>query len=517
MTSTDPIWTADVRTAAYEKPTADLTCDVCVVGAGIAGLTTAYQLAQSGQSVIVLDAKPRLANGETAATTAHLASAIDDRFARVKSVRGADAVGLAYRSHRAAIDFIEGVTRTEGIECDFRRVDGFLFPHDAEGRELLAEEQKVCDEAAIPCERVSTMSFLQFRFGPALRFPDQGQFHPLKYLSGLAKASQARGVRFFANARVEKVTGGSPAVVQVQNGPTVRAKAVVVATNTPLNGGVFVNMRIAAYATYAIAARIPARPDAPALLWDTADPYHYVRTQPIDAQSSWLIVGGEDHKTGQAEDQLDRWERLESWARNRFPAVEEVKYRWDGEVFETPDGLGLIGPEPGSENVFIVTGDSGMGMTHGTIAGLMLPDLIAGRPHPWAGLYAPNRLPLRAMGTMMTESLNMAGQMRDWMTGSDVSEPGEIPRNGGAVVRRGLTKHAVHCRADGTLCELSAVCPHMGGIVRWNAADETWDCPLHGSRFTAEGKLLHGPATDDLAPAGAELAAATVDDQAVPT
>lgn len=517
MTSTDPIWTTDVRTAAFDKLNADVTCDVGVVGAGIAGLTTAYQLALAGQSVVVLDGKPRVVNGESCATTAHLASAIDDRFARVKSVRGAEAVGLAYRSHHAAIDHIEEVARTEGIACDFHRVDGFLFPHDADGREMLAEEQKVCEEASIPCERVDTTTFLQFRFGPALRFPDQGQFHPLKYLNGLAKAAQARGVRFFTNTRVEKVTGGRPAEVKVQNGPTVRAKAVVVATNTPLNGGVFVNMRIAAYATYAIAARIPMRAAAPVLLWDTADPYHYVRTQPLDTESAWLIVGGEDHKAGQADDQAERWERLESWTRNRFPAVEAVQHRWDGEVFETPDGLALIGPEPGSENVFIVTGDSGMGMTHGTIAGLMLPDLIAGRSHPWAELYSPSRLPLRAMGTMMTESLNMAGQMRDWVTGSDVSEPGEIPRNGGAVVRRGLTKHAVHCRADGTLCELSAVCPHMGGLVRWNAADETWDCPLHGSRFSAEGKVLHGPATDDLTPAGAELATVAVEDHPVPT
>ena len=185
--------------------------------------------------------------------------------------------------------------------------------------------------------------------------------------------------------------------------------------------------------------------------------------------------------------------------RQRFPMIREVRFRWSGQVMETIDGLAFIGRNPLDEpNVFIVTGDSGMGMTHGTIAGVLLTDLIFGRENPWATLYDPSRKTWRALGRFAGENLNVARQYGDWLTGGDVGSSAQIAPGAGAVIRRGLTKMAVYRDEQGALHERSAVCPHLGGIVHWNDAEKTWDCPCHGSRFNRVGGVLSGPANRDL-------------------
>ena len=504
MTSTDPVWAEVPLERAAVRLDSDLTCDVCIVGAGIAGLTIAYRLVKMGKAVVVLEGKSKIASGESFATTAHLASYIDDGFDHVRSVRGADAVRAAHASHAAAIDFIEATAKAERIECDFLRVPGYLFPGADGGTTSIDREEKLAREHGIAVERLAQVPFERSGGSPCLRFPDQGQFHPLKYLTGLAGAIHDLGGAIHTDEQVESVKGGRSAVIATQRGRTIRADAVVIATNTPINSGVRTNMRLAPYTTYVIAGKIPPGSVEAGLYWDTEDPYHYVRTQRTESGSEWLIVGGEDHKTGQADDRVERWSRLEAWARKRFPALGRIDHRWDGQVIETLDGLGLIGPEPGGEaNVFIASGDSGMGMTHGTLAGLILPDLIAGRTNPWAELYSPSRLPIAAIKTLVTENANMAAQYADYATSGDISSAEELAPGTGAVVRRGLAKVAVYRTKEGATCEMSAVCPHMGGIVHWNASDERWECPLHGSTFSAQGEVLHGPATKGLSPIAA--------------
>jgi nitrite reductase/ring-hydroxylating ferredoxin subunit len=216
-----------------------------------------------------------------------------------------------------------------------------------------------------------------------------------------------------------------------------------------------------------------------------------------------LIVGGEDHKTGQADDADARHARLEAWARRWFPAARDVAYRWSGQVMETVDGLAYIGRNPHDEpNVYIATGDSGMGMTHGTIAGMLITDLILGRDNPWATLYNPGRQTVRATVEWLGENLNVMRQYGDWLTAGEVRSADEVAPGSGAVLRRGLHKVAVHRDDQGAIHELSATCPHLGCIVHWNDAEKTWDCPCHGSRFDRLGKVINGPANQDLAPDG---------------
>lgn len=481
----------------------DLRADVAIVGGGIAGLSTAYLLARTGRAVVVLDAG-RLGAGMTAMTTAHLSNAIDDRYVEIERLHGENGARLAAQSHTAAIDRIETIVRDEQVACDFERLDGFLVLGEGDDERLLDDELAAARRAGLHAVRKLEKAPLPSADGrPCLRFPGQGQFHPLQYLAALARGVERLGGRLFTGSHVEHVQGGASAHVLCR-GHRVSADVIVVATNTPVNDRVALHTRQSAYVTYALAARIPRGVVPRALFWDTEDPYHYVRTQPLpdDEQHELLVVGGEDHKTGQATDTLQRHERLQAWARVRFPMLGPVEHAWSGEVMETIDGLAHIGRNKhDDENVLVATGDSGMGMTHGTIAGILLTDLVLGRPNPWAALYDPGRHRPRASRTYLGETLNMAAQYRDWLTAGEISSTDEVEPGEGAILRRGLRKVAVHRAEDGTLHELSAVCPHLGGIVRWNASERTWDCPCHGSRFAATGEVIHGPANRGLSPA----------------
>lgn len=487
----------------------DLHVDVCVVGAGIAGLSTAYVLGRAGKRVAVLD-DGAIGGGQTQQTTAHLVNALDDRYFHLEKMHGLDGARLAAESHSAAIDQIESVATNESIACDFQRLDGFLFVPPGDSLDILERERGAAQRAGINVERMERVPYDSFDLGPCLRFPRQAQFHPWKYLRGLVLAIARDGGSIFTETHAKSVEGGTPAKIKTNQGPTVTADFVVVATNTPVNDLVAIHTKQAAYLSYVIGARVPRGSIPQMLLWDTgpADhghpaPYHYVRLQedPSSTNSPYeiLIVGGEDHRTGQANDADARYARLEAWTRERFPMVESIKYHWGGQVMEPVDGLAFIGRNPAdAENVFIATGDSGNGMTHGTIAGILLSDLILGRDNPWAKLYDPSRKPMRAIGDYLKENLNTALQYSDWLSSGDVSSAAHVPAGCGAVVRSGLTKLAVYRDEHGEMHEMSATCPHLGCVVHWNQGEKTWDCPCHGSRFDSLGKVLNGPANSNL-------------------
>lgn len=503
------LWSS-VRMPKGNPLTQDTRVDVCVIGAGIAGLSTAYLLAQAGKSVAVLDDGP-IGAGQTQRTTAHLVNALDDRYFELERLHGVEGARLAAESHTAAIDQIEAISSRESIDCDFDRLDGYLFVPPGESAELLEQELEATRRAGLQnVELLQRLPYASYDFGTCLRFPRQAQFHPWKYLRGLVHAIEQKGGQIFTKTHATTVAGGPIARVETKSGPAVTADAVVVATNTPINDRVTIHTKQAAYLSYVVGLRVPLGAVPRALYWDTGAssdgrpiPYHYVRLQQMrsgrESPYEILIVGGEDHRTGQANDADLRYDRLEAWARERFPMVQQREFQWSGQVMEPVDGLAFIGPNPvDANNVFIATGDSGNGMTHGTIAGMLLTDLILGRENAWASLYDPSRKTLRSFADFAKENINTALQYATWLTSGDVQSTVEVARGSGAIVRNGLTKLAVYRDEHGELHEFSATCPHLGCVVQWNGSEKSWDCPCHGSRFNCYGQVINGPANADL-------------------
>ncbi|HLX64991.1 MAG TPA: FAD-dependent oxidoreductase [Planctomycetota bacterium] len=494
------LWAASAEMPAFKALEGSLETDVCIIGGGIAGLTTAYQLIRHGKSIVLLDDGP-LCSGMTEVTSAHLANALDVRYFEIERMHGKGGARLAAESHTAAIARIEEITANEKINCDFERLDGYLCLSPDKDEEYLDRELQAAHDAGLTSVGKVRHPPVQLYHGrPALRFPNQAAFHPLKYLSGLVKAIRRDGGKIFTQTHATEIDGGPPAKVKAGR-HSIKCGAVVVATNSPINDMFAIHTKQTGYMTYVIGVRAPIGSIPRALYWDTLSPYHYVRLQdhPHSRRSQILIVGGEDHRTGQATDTRERFLRLQAWTRERFPAAEDVEFTWAGQVMETIDGLAFIGRNPmDKENVYIVTGDSGMGLTHGTIAGMLLTDLIVGRKNPWATLYDPSRKTLGAALNYLQENLNTAVQYADWITSGDVETVDKIKPDSGAVIRRGLNKIAVYRDEKGALHECSAVCTHLGCIVHWNPAEKTFDCPCHGSRFDRFGEVMNGPANSEL-------------------
>lgn len=474
---------------------------VCVVGAGIAGLTTAYLLALEGVAVTVIDEKP-VGGGETGRTTAHLASALDDRFANLEKRHGLERTRLHFQSHAAAIDRIETAVRAERIGCDFARVDGLLFPGESNDLADLDEEYGAAVRVGVPGVERTTAALLNG--GPVadcVRFPGQARFHPLKYLYGLADACRRRGVRF-ASGRVKSLSGDGPVRAELADGRTINADAGVAATNvpSPISNWVAVYTKMAPYRSYVVAFDARAGSVRDALVWDMEDPYHYVRIQPA-GERDVVIVGGADHKAGHGPgDGKSPFAQLEAWARERYPGLGVVTHHWSGQVSEPVDGVAFIGrvPTGGHGACYAITGDSGMGMTHGTLGAMLVADLIRGRENPWTGVYDPDRGPAKGVGEFVRENLDAAGTLREYLTPGEARSADDVAPGAGALVRDGLRKLAVYKDPQGTVHRCSAVCPHLKCIVRWNETEASWDCPCHGSRFDAYGRWIMGPAVDDL-------------------
>lgn len=499
-------WVASSVPLAFQPLKKNTNTDVLIIGGGIAGLTTAYCLAKAGKSVILVE-DGYIGSGESGRTTGHATCALDDRYYSLEKMHGREKTAQIAASHMKAIAFICDTVRNESIDCNFRKVDGYLFLHPTDSKENLEREYEAARRAGVVAEMLQTIPGIAAEEGKwCIRFREQGQFHIMKYLKGLADAVIKMGGEIYTQTHATKIDyHGATA-----NGFDIKANHIVVATNSPVNDIVTMHTKQYPYRTYVIAAKVRKETLPYSLWWDTGDqdskwlpkPFHYVRLEEFDGQYDLLIAGGEDHKTGQADDEHipeeDRYNKLTDWARKRFPAMEEIVYKWSGQVLEPLDSLAFIGKNPGDENIYIVTGDSGNGITHGTLGGIIVTDLIRNRRNDWAGIYDPSRITLNTAGDYLHEAANMAAQYGDWLEKEEVESMAQIKAGEGAIVDAGMKKIAVYRDEEQKLHAFSAVCPHLGCVLRWNSDERSFDCPCHGSRFTKEGKVINGPAQSNL-------------------
>lgn len=490
----------DIEVAPNARPLqGGKECDVVVIGSGIAGISTAYELAIEGQRVIVVD-RGTIAGGITARTSAHLAPLCDDLTSAMISLRGEQVSRLFYESQAAAVDRIEEIQEREQIDCDFRRLDGYLFQALNTDSKIIEDELDAVRKVGAAVHRLVGVPFSHCERQHVLRYPRQATFHPLKYLRGLAAIIEKRGGVFYSGTIVQRVEERDDAAVRViTSGGTITARAAVVATNSPIVDRFALHTKMAPYRTYAMAFSIKRGAIPDALYWDTLDPYHYVRLQPGDERTDYLIVGGADHKSGEADDAPLRFEALEAWTRNLIPAAKEVTHRWSGQVLDTIDYAGFIGRNPGNANVYVHTGDSGQGITHGVVGSLINSALIRGEVSRWSEVYEPSRKTPAAIGNFLRENVTALKNLAEYLAPGELSSLEDLKPGHGAVIRQGTSKIAAYRDNAGTLYARSAACSHLGCHLHWNSFETCWDCPCHGSHFAVDGTPLNAPAISPLA------------------
>lgn len=479
--------------------TGDAQADVCIIGAGVAGLTTAYLLAREGRSVVVLDDGPP-GMGESLRTTAHLTAAMDDRIHVLSKKHGARKAKLVVESTLAAMDRIERICREERLEGIFRRVDGHLFLGPEDTADTLEAELRAAHEAGLTDVHLEPSAPLPWATGPCLTFPRQAEVDAGEYLAGLADAIRRMGGRIHASTHADSIEEGPPVLVKTAKG-RVECEVAVDCTNAPVFAKIPLNTKQEQFRTYVVGYEVPRGWLPRALFWDTADPYHYIRLcDRAEPGRELLLVGGEDHRTGEG-DPEESLARLEAWTRQRFQ-LESPAHRWSGQVIEPSDHLPFIGRYPGlGKNVYVITGDSGQGFTNHTIGAQLITDLVQGRRNPYQGLYSPNRQALTSLWSRLRSNSEGAAEMVKGKLGKgEVADEHDIPPGSGAILTRDGVKLACYREPSGELQECAAQCTHMGAVVQWNDLEKTWDCPWHGSRFSAKGKVINGPANKALDP-----------------
>jgi glycine/D-amino acid oxidase-like deaminating enzyme/nitrite reductase/ring-hydroxylating ferredoxin subunit len=490
----------------FEQLRENITTDVVIVGGGIAGLSIAYQLLKSGKRVALVE-DGYIGSGESGRTSAHLTNALDDRYYTLEKIFGADDTKLIAQSHTDAIRFIEYTTKTENIDCEFERVSGYLFLHPSDEEKSLQKEYEATRKAGLDVHMHDEIPGMKKMKGPCIEFRNQAQFHPIKYLKGLCKAIQEKGGQIYTLTHAQEITEKG---IVTSEGFRIDAQQIVVASNAPVNSRYILPLKQFPFRTYIIGAKIRKNKLPKALWWDTGDhevnadipPYHYVRTEQLDEHHDLLICGGEDHATGLADadntPEEERYKLLESWMKTNFN-VDEIIYRWSGQVMEPIDSLAYIGKSPmDKDNIFIATGDSGNGLTHGTIAGMLIADLINGNHNPYEHLYSPSRINMHGIQSFIKEFVPGFVSYLKHKPGNDEFKIHEIAKSEGKVVEWEGKKCGVYRDKEDFLHIVDAECSHLKCIIKWNNDEKSWDCPCHGSRFTPEGKVMNGPANKDL-------------------
>ncbi|MCC3778232.1 FAD-dependent oxidoreductase, partial [Streptomyces sp. UNOB3_S3] len=479
--------------------TSGLTVDVAVVGGGAAGLSTAWELIEAGRSVVVLEAG-RLATGSAGRATAQVTALHPLGYAGLARTRGAEAARLCARSLAEAVDRVGDIATALRAHCDLERLPAHAYTTGTTGHEDLRAEAEAARAAGLAAS-YTTDTGLPFTVTGAVRVEDQAQLHPRRYLLALAHDILARGGRLHENTRVTGLKEGTPCRVTTEHGAVVTAADVIVATHHPVLDRFLLSPRLSSRRELVVAATLPAGDDPGGMYVTGEDGGRSVRTAPYDGERRLLIVTGEGSAPGEP-DVARRFDRLVHWTAERFPNA-RILHHWTAQDHASADGVPFVGPRrPGSAHAYVATGFGGWGLSGAVMAGRLLTELVVGRTIPsWAGLYDPWRPGRVARGAPAALRNQMAFGRRfltDRLRSGHPAAEADVPPGGGAVVRVGGRRCAVHRQEDGTVRAVSARCTHLGCLVAFNAVERTWECPCHGSRFAPDGTVLDGPATRPL-------------------
>jgi glycine/D-amino acid oxidase-like deaminating enzyme/nitrite reductase/ring-hydroxylating ferredoxin subunit len=489
-----PLWKdTALRNRAVERLEGSKEAEVVVIGGGITGLTTALILAEAGKKVIVLEAST-IGDGTTGYSSCHLTTDIDEEYRSISSDFNDEITEIVAESRKTGIAFIEKISKEKNIDCDFQRVSGYWYTEMAEDVSKLKEEFEAALKTGLEISMVNNVP-LPFPVKKGLKFENQAQFHSQKYLNGIADYLKGKGCELFEQSQVNHIDEKDDYYWVKTSSGTVKAKRIVLATHLPIFFNVL-QMVTAPYRSYMIAVRLNNENYPEGLFWDTAEPYHYIRTY-RDTQGPLLLVGGADHKTGDEEASCNSFPDLEKYTRERFD-VKEIAYRWSGQYYEPADGLPYIGRTLFSKNAYVATGFSGDGLVYGTIAGLLISDMILEKENRWLRAYDSRRFtPAASAFEFIKENADVFKHFISDRK-ADAEQLSEVKAGEGKIVKINGEKLAIARDEHNELHALSPVCTHMKCFVQWNYAEKSWDCPCHGSRFSIDGEVIYGPAVKEL-------------------
>ncbi|NUT44089.1 MAG: FAD-dependent oxidoreductase [Thermoactinospora sp.] len=489
-------WMDTAPATSYPPPAGDLDADVAVVGGGIAGLSTAWELSRAGRSVVVLEAD-RVAAGVTGYTTAKLSALHGLIYAELSRSAGEQAAALYAASQQEAVEHVAATAAEFAIDCDLERLPAYTYTESADAVGDIEAEATAARAAGLEATLV-TGTGLPYGVAAAVRVENQAQFHPRKYLLGLTELMAAQGVVIHERTRVTELHEGSPCRLVTEDGHTVTARDVVVATHYPVFDRALLFARLEPRRELVVAGPIPAGSDPGGMFLTVEDDTRSVRTAPYRDSERFLIVTGERHEPG-SRDAHERHRRLRAWAQDRFPGL-HVTHAWSAQDNQSTDRMPYIGRfHVGSEHVYVATGFNGWGMSTGVLSGRLLAAELTGHDSPYRDLYDPRRLhPLREAASMAKLQLKVARHFVGDRLRTHADDVDDIGPDSGAVVRVGGERRAVYRDPSGQLHQLSALCTHLGCVVAFDENEKAWECPCHGSRFGTDGQVLNGPATSPL-------------------
>ena len=482
---------------AENKALPDTVYDVIIVGGGITGVSTALQLQKAGKQCVLVEAH-NIGYGTTGGTTAHLNTLLDTPYNRIEKNFGEDSAQLVAVISREAIDLVKRNVEEYNIDCDFKEQPGYLYAENEKQVKELEEIYEASIRAGIQIEWASDIP-VPYPFLKAVVFDRQASIHPTKYLFGIAKAFESAGGVIMQQSRVVSVDEADEIITATINNETYKGRNLVYATHIP-QGVNLLHFRCAPYRSYVLALKLNNDDYPKALAYDMQDPYHYFRTYENNGEK-YLIAGGEDHKTGHEENTQACFTRLESYCRTHFD-VSEVSFKWSSQYFESTDGLPYIGHLPGhGENMFVATGFSGNGITWGSASSIILAEMIAsGNSGEYVELLDPSRIKMVAGFTnFVKESADVVGQLISKILPAEkLPSFSDLAHNEARVVKHDGHTLAIYKDSNGKLHAMNAACTHIKCNVAWNNAEQTWDCPCHGSRFSIDGEVLTAPARKDM-------------------
>lgn len=514
---TDPVWIHHLPYKSlprFSRLDRDLETDVCIVGAGISGVSVAYELVTRGLNVVLIEGREVL-SGETGRTSGHLANDLDDGYPAIASKHGDKGAKAAAQSHTWALNRVGELSKQLGIECEYRHLPGYDFSQYPKSSNEHESDMKIVVEEGVKAKElgIATEYIPGFKLkgwegnidqSDAVIYPQQATFHPTKYVAGILDFLKTQpNFSCYTNTRCIDVhekgveilgMGHKDVYVKTMAGHTIKCADAVEATCVPLQK-LSVIAQEEYYRTYCIAIRVPKGSVEDALFYDSAEIYKYVRLTECDEKEDYMVVGGGDHKVGQ-DDTVAPFQELEEWTRARFPQATTIDYKWSGQVFEPVDHMAFIGKNQGNKHIYIITGDSGNGLTHGVLAGKLIADSITDQPNSWISAYDPKRIVsmVKSLPSMISHDVQINSQYKRFLQ-TDITDIEDlVPGEGGVLNTKTAKPLAVYKDEGGQIHKFSALCPHLHAVVTWNSTEKSWDCPVHGSRFSCHGVQLCGPA-----------------------